>query len=157
MWSDLRNALDDMDGFFGKLESGLAAGAEGLRAATPGRFASRTRSSGGFIPHVDLREEADRYQLSADLPGVSQNDVELSVHGNEVCLTARRQARDPQATWLSTERRAGETTRCWSLPFRIAEDKVQATLADGVLTADLRKAEPQPTEERPPVRIDWRS
>ncbi|WP_428940447.1 Hsp20/alpha crystallin family protein [Fontivita pretiosa] len=100
------------------------------------------RSFGAGYPAVNLWEDADQAYLECELPGMSMDDVEVYVTGNEVTISGQRKIADhPQANWHRRERTSGRFSRTLSLPWEIDADKVQAKLQDGVLTVTLPKCE----------------
>ena len=94
---------------------------------------------------LDVRETTDAYVVSAELPGVKKDQVEVEIEGNEVSIAteigARREAREGEK-WLLAERFHGKTARRFSLPQDIDEARVDARLADGVLELTLPKKAP---------------
>ncbi|MCA9542234.1 MAG: Hsp20/alpha crystallin family protein [Myxococcales bacterium] len=91
---------------------------------------------------VDLHETEDALIVTADLPGVRDNDLELSLKEDVLTFIGRRTVEAPEGyrTHLA-ERRPYEFTRSFALPTRVDPEKVKATLRDGVLTVKLGKAE----------------
>jgi HSP20 family protein len=87
--------------------------------------------------------------VEALLPGVSPEDVQVSVDQGVLSIAAKRQgvpATDGQESaqqpgWYLREIVAGQFRRAFSLPFPVDADKAQATYTDGVLTLTLPKAE----------------
>jgi HSP20 family protein len=109
-------------------------------------------SGGGFElgrevwPVVSLNDEGSAWQLRAELPGLSDKDVELTVNAESVTLRAERKLETPaRHTVHRRERAAFRLARTFSLPTKIDPDKVDAKLENGVLTVTLAKApEAQP-------------
>ena len=131
-------------------------GSEGLRGM--GGSSSRTRSSGGYNADVDIEDRHTHYQMTADLPGVKQEDVNLTVNDREVCLSAKRSVdgggnehstRTGGADFVMRERAMGRFERCWTLPTKISEDQTAASLKDGVLTVQIAKGD----AARLPIKI----
>lgn len=126
----------------------------------------------GRAPHVQLRRELDRllgdferasasgttpvhfdddgtnFVLRADVPGLSENDVQISVAGNTVTLRGERKVEVPEGHSVHRrERSAVRFAKSFELPARVDPDKVTATLKHGVLTLTLpRAAEVQPRQ-----------
>lgn len=97
---------------------------------------------GRAFPHVNLWEEGDNLYLEAELPGVSQGDLDISAVGNELTLRGKRSPRQGEnVAYHRQERGVGEFARVVKLPFEVDADKIEATLKDGVLTLTLPKAE----------------
>eukprot|EP01063_Lacrimia_lanifica_P037305 TRINITY_DN761_c0_g1_i1.p1 TRINITY_DN761_c0_g1~~TRINITY_DN761_c0_g1_i1.p1 ORF type:complete len:158 (+),score=47.06 TRINITY_DN761_c0_g1_i1:64-537(+) len=136
--------MDGNDPFL-RLMAGLGDIGKGINTISS---RSSTRSSGGYTAQVDIADHGDYYGLKADLPGVAKDDINLTVHSNEVCLSAARHAdADPGAVpFLTRERRMGSFERCWVLPTEILESGVKANFKEGVLTAELVKGKTHQTK-----------
>jgi HSP20 family protein len=93
-------------------------------------------------------DDGANFVLRADVPGLSENDFEISVAGNTVTLRGERKVEVPEG--YSTHRRersAVKFAKSYQLPTRVDADKVTATLKHGVLTLTLPKvAEAQPRQ-----------
>ena len=102
---------------------------------------------------MNVWEDGQSFFMEAELPGVSMDDVEVSVLGNEVTIVGQRKFADVQgATYLRRERNSGSFTRKWTLPAEVAVDRVQASLTNGVLHVTLpksEKAQPRRIEVKP--------
>jgi HSP20 family protein len=97
--------------------------------------------SAGY-PAVNVWDDGERGHLEAELPGLTMNDIEVTVSGNDVTLRGSRQISQREGiTWDRRERAEGEFSRTLTLPFEINADKVEAKLCHGVLCVDLPKAE----------------
>ena len=117
------------------------------------RFGGSPVSSGewqGLFPAVNLYETADAYVLTAELPGVEPDDIDVSVQGSTVMLSGERKIDyDPQkgASLHRRERQAGSFRRAFQLPAAIDVDKVEAGHRNGVLMLRLPKTpEHQPRQ-----------
>jgi HSP20 family protein len=109
-------------------------------------FFIRTFKGGPFI---DLSETKDRLILRAEIPGVTPEDLDISI--SEDVLTVRGEARqdfvDEEASYRSTEREYGYFSRTIQLPCRVRIHEVKATYKDGLLSIDMPKCEPEPSRE----------
>jgi HSP20 family protein len=96
----------------------------------------------GWSPAIDLREEEDGFVLSAEIPGVSRQDVALVVEGRTVTVEGERRAGGPVrgAELLRVERSYGTFSRTFTLPVGVDPAKSKATLKQGVLEVRLPKA-----------------
>ncbi len=94
-------------------------------------------------PLVNVREEADAFHVEAEVPGVTQEQIEVFVrHGTELTLQGeRRPAGGESGTWHYQERGAGRFHRVLTLPVPVDAGKVEAQLEHGVLRLLLPKAE----------------
>jgi len=121
-YNDLRREVDRLFDTFGIGNGGTAR---------PGAF-----------PALNLWQGGDNFYVEAELPGVSQGDLDISAVGNELTLRGRRNPPDREnLAYHRQERAFGEFTRVLALPADVDPDKIEATLKDGVLTLTLPKAE----------------
>jgi HSP20 family protein len=102
--------------------------------------------AGLSTPAVTFADTGDTLTLRAELPGLSEKDVDISVTANVLSLKAARQVEAPEGYAAHRRERQGFSfTQSYELPARIDPEKVQATLKQGVLTLTLPKAaEAQP-------------
>lgn len=105
-------------------------------------------ATGTSFPRVTLDDTGAELVLRAEVPGVSEKDLDLSVEANTVTLKGKRSDFAPQGYSVHRkERVAFEFARSFALPTKIDPDNVQATLKNGVLTIALAKAkEVQPRQ-----------
>ena len=96
-----------------------------------------------FTPAVDIEETLDEYVLRADLPGVSQADVKVSLLGDTLTLRGERRHADAKqdATWRHSERIHGAFERAFKLSRSVDANRVSASYRDGVLEVHVPKAE----------------
>ena len=94
-------------------------------------------------PPINAWEDGEAAWLESELPGLTMDDIEVLVRGNEVSIKGERKigTADANAMWLMRERGQGSFTRTFTFPWEIDADKVEAKLRDGVLTVRLPKAE----------------
>ena len=95
------------------------------------------------FPAVNLYDASDRYVLTAQLPGMSSEDLELSITGET--LTVRGERKRPEGvsddSYRRQERQTGRWTRTVTLPDRVDSTSVTAGFSHGILTVTLPKAE----------------
>ncbi len=96
-----------------------------------------------FTPAVDIEETEDAIILSADLPGVDENDIDISVHQGVLILTGKREGNLDEETESSIyrERRHGSFFRQFRLGSKVDVDSIVAAYKNGVLTVTLPKKE----------------
>lgn len=106
-----------------------------------------------WLPAVDIRESEDALILSAELPGLSKEDVHIAVENNVLTLSGERRFEDEQKdeSYHRIERSYGAFSRSFTLPANVKTDKVEASFKDGVLSVTLPK-----TEEAKPRKIEIR-
>ncbi len=96
-----------------------------------------------WMPAVDIRETADALVLSAELPGLTKDNVNITLENNVLSLSGERRFEKEvkEETFHRMERSYGEFTRSFTLPANVRTDKVEASFTDGVLTITLPKVE----------------
>jgi len=102
-----------------------------------------TEAVGGWLPPVDIMEEGDRVVLRAEIPGVSRDDIDVSVENGTLTLRGEKKQEQQVDTENAyrLERFYGSFSRSFVLPTRIDAEHIKATYRDGVLEAVLPKAE----------------
>jgi len=97
-------------------------------------------------PAVKFEETAEAFKVQADLPGLTEKDIEISVTANVLSLKASRKVEAPEGyTAHRRERSSYSFAQSYELPTRVDAEKVEASLKQGVLTLTLPKvAEVQP-------------
>jgi HSP20 family protein len=102
--------------------------------------ARTTRRAGAFRP-VNLYETTNDYVLTAELPGLGGDDIDVSVERNRVTLRGERKIDHPSdASLHRVERQAGVFRRTIELPGDVDADKAQAVYRNGVLMLQIPKA-----------------
>jgi HSP20 family protein len=137
--SDLQRELNRLfDSFFG-------------RELMPGHQGAGRELA--WAPVMDMYETKDELVVAAELPGVNEKDVQLSITGDVLTLRGERApAQDmSQQTQYRGERWYGRFERSVALPIPVQADRVKASYRDGVLTVKLPKAEEIKPKE---IKID---
>jgi HSP20 family protein len=91
---------------------------------------------------VDVAEKNDAYTVTAELPGVKKEDIQVTIDGAQVTLAAevkREKEISQDERVLHTERVFGKSTRSFTLPQEVDEAKAEAKFRDGVLELTLPK------------------
>jgi HSP20 family protein len=96
-----------------------------------------------WMPPVDLYETPDEFVLSADLPGLTKDEIHLEVHDRTLTLRGERKpaAGMTEAHYQRRERAYGSFQRVFTLPTPVDTDKVHASMKDGILELHLPKHE----------------
>jgi HSP20 family protein len=109
--------------------------ATGRSAATRG-----DRFLGEAWPAVDLTDEGGKIVVRADLPGLTEKDIELNATQNSLTLAGERKLDVPEGYSVHRqERPVWKFSRSFELPCRIDLEKVAASMKNGVLTVELGK------------------
>lgn len=94
------------------------------------------------FPAVNVWEDGECLYAQAEVPGLSMNDLEILVVGNELTIKGNRKMPDEsKVAFHRRERGVGEFARVLTLPVEVNAEKVDASLKDGVLTITLPKSE----------------
>jgi len=109
----------------------------------------------GFVPNLDVTEDDEGLTIVAELPGLSQNDVQVEVDGNVLTIRGEKQEQveKKERTYHRVERRYGAFTRQVQLPGSADTECVSASHKDGVLTVRVPK---KPEAKKKSVKIDVR-
>ena len=94
-------------------------------------------------PAVDIKEEADRFVIMADLPGVDPGDIEITMENGVLSIKGERKSeiRDEKEGYKRVERVSGTFYRRFSLPDSADAERLEAKGKDGVLEGSLPKHE----------------
>ena len=91
---------------------------------------------------IDIKNEAEAYVISALLPGVTADDLNIQVQNDVLTIQGEmKHSREENESFLLQERPSGKFFRSFELPDAVDANKVEAGLANGVLTLRLPKAE----------------
>lgn len=136
-FSDIQSEMNRLfDSFFGRPSQVACGGMERV-----------------WAPSVDMYETKDEVVVTADLPGLNEKEIHLSITGDMLTLRGERQWNQQvkQENYYRGERWFGKFERALPLPVPVQADKVKASYRDGVLTVSLPKTE----EIRPKeIKID---
>jgi len=99
------------------------------------------------FPALNVWSNADGLLVTAEVPGVQPDDLDIAIVNQTLTLSGRREPADldENARYHRRERGCGEFKRTIELPYRVAADKVEAKFKHGVLTIVLPRVE----EEKP--------
>ncbi len=100
-----------------------------------------TQGGPKFVPPVDILEKKDVLILIADIPGVNSDGVEIDLKDNELTIKGRLAGNRINASPVYTEYESGDYVRSFTLSNVIDQDKIEASIKDGVLRIILPKSE----------------
>lgn len=123
----------------------------------PGASAD-AETQGSWVPALDIYETDDRYIITAELAGMSTEDLDIEVEDNVLTLRGDRKFYDgvPEESFHRIERRFGPFQRRIALPQGSDHAHIEASMADGLLTIEVAKViqtQPKRIEVRPTVRV----
>lgn len=96
---------------------------------------------GAYAPRFDVKETKDGYLIKADLPGVKDEDLEISLSANMLTIAGKREAErlDEGDQYFALERSHGSFARSFTLPDSADREHVTADLKNGVLVVHIAK------------------
>jgi len=103
------------------------------------RFAA---GEAAFLPRVDIAESDKEVVVTAELPGLSEKDVEVSLSQGQLVLSGQKKSEreEKDKSFHLVERSYGSFKRVVDLPVALQEDKAQASFKNGVLTVKVPKS-----------------
>ena len=106
-----------------------------------------------FLPAADIRETTEALTLHVELPGLTKDDVQITLENNILTLSGERKLEKDvkEESYHRMERSYGTFIRTFALPNNLQTEKVEAIFKDGVLNISLPKA-----EETKPRKIEIR-
>jgi HSP20 family protein len=99
-------------------------------------------SSRAWTPPVDVHETRDAFLVQAELPGVTREEIGITLENNVLRLTGERKPQQEEnVSYHRVERPYGAFSRSFALPVQVDAERIQAAFQDGVLTITVPKAE----------------
>lgn len=98
-------------------------------------------------PRVDVRETKDAYIMDMDLPGLTQNDVEINMKDKVLSISSIKDVKNEETEkengvqYLIRERRTSSFSRHFTMPNDIDSEKIEATFKNGMLTIKIPRKE----------------
>lgn len=125
-----------------------------LFSQTPSRTGMEPESWSFWMPAADLREDEAHYYIELEVPGVSAKDVDITVQGDTLTVSGRReQLRDETRDGVRySERAYGSFERRFVLANMAGDREVDARMENGVLKITVQKAEPDKPRRRIEVK-----
>ena len=95
----------------------------------------------GMTPAIDVAEDDKGFAITAELPGMTEKDVDITVAADAVTIKGekREEKETKEANYYLSERRFGSFQRTFPLPDSVDRDKIEATFEKGVLRLTLPK------------------
>ena len=103
-----------------------------------------------MVPKLDVAELKDRYEVKAELPGLDEKDIELTLEDGLLTISGEKKAEteEKEKGYYLKECSYGSFSRSVRLPENISDDKIEAKFKKGVLTVKLPKKEILPPKAR---------
>jgi HSP20 family protein len=115
-------------------------------------------SSNGWLPAVDVKETNDALRFDLEMPGVAEDRLEITCEGGVLAIAGEKTAvkkEGDEGKWHIVERTFGSFRRSFQLPTNVQEDKIEATLTNGVLHLRVPKME-LPKPKKIEVKVEQR-
>lgn len=131
-WTDMRAEMDRMfENFFGG----------GFPAMPRFKNMLSTRGADVVVPDVDVKENGDQIVIAAELPGLDEKDVELTLQDGVLTMkgTKSHEHEEEKDNFFVKERRYGSFQRSFRLPSSVDQEKITADFDKGVLKIILPK------------------
>jgi HSP20 family protein len=108
-----------------------------------GSLSSASQAATEWAPRLDVAEDAKTIRLQAELPGMTEKDIDVQVHGNLLTIKGQKilEREEKETDWHVIERRSGNFLRTIQLPFEPDDKSVEAVVKDGVLNVKVAKPE----------------
>ncbi len=96
-----------------------------------------------WTPAVSFFEKDGKYHLTADVPGMSKDNISITVDNGYISLSGKKEEskEEKEADYYMKETRYGSFSRSFRLPSEVDEEKIEASYKDGVLTVVIPKKE----------------
>ena len=113
---------------------------------------AESRAAAFFTPRVDIQEAENHYEITAELPGVDKEDIQVHVKDGVLTLeaeSAKEEEEKSQGKVIRRERRYGKFKRSFNLGADVQESDIKASFKNGVLTLEAAKVaekEPEPLQ-----------
>jgi len=110
-------------------------------------FSGLERQPTAFAPTFEVKETNEGFVIKADLPGVEDKDLDINLHNGVLSVAGHRDSEERKEgeTYALYERQYGSFTRSFALPDVADGDRIDAKLANGVLTLLIaKKADAKP-------------
>lgn len=120
-----------------------------------GRDLPAVNSAWSVAPAMDLVEKANAYEITAELPGIDEKNIEIKLANNVLTIKGEKneEKEEKEKDYYLSERRYGSFQRSFQLPEGVDADKIDASFAKGVLTVKLPKtAEARKAEKKITVK-----
>jgi HSP20 family protein len=99
--------------------------------------------SWGSVPAVDIAEQEKQYEITAELPGMSESDIEIKVSNDVLTIKGEKKSEkeEKKKDYFLSERHYGTFARSFHIPDGVDSDKIAADFKNGVLTVTLPKTQ----------------
>lgn len=102
-----------------------------------------TSSRESFVPSIDISETDNQYLITAELPGMKKEDININIENRRLTISGERKFKEEEdnKTYHRVETHYGSFNRTFQLPGNINEESVSASYDNGLLNITVDKAE----------------
>jgi HSP20 family protein len=150
LWQPFETLREEMDRVFDEFTRGFGRFPLSRRTVEIEPMLRYETSFGVSAPVVDVVEKEKEYQISAELPGLDEKDVEVSIADDLLTIKGeKKEEREEKAkNYYVSERRYGAFQRSFQIPSGVDADKIGASFQKGVLMVTLPKTPEAQTKEK---------
>lgn len=96
-----------------------------------------------FVPSIDVSETDDKFLISAELPGMSKDDININLENNRLSISGERsfEKEDKGKKYHRVETKYGSFERSFQLPDNVDQDSISASYENGLLEISIQKSE----------------
>jgi HSP20 family protein len=136
-WEPFERFRREMDRLFDDFSSGFWRGS--LFDMAPSRAAEATFRT---MPAVDVAETDKAYEITAELPGLEEKNIEVKLANGVLSIKGEKQEEkeEKQKDYYRRERSFGSFERSFQVPDHVDEDKIEASFKNGILSVTLPKS-----------------
>jgi HSP20 family protein len=150
-WAPFETLRREMNRLFEDLDRGFSTQSYRRFGTEPGE----RRMTWGALPSVDVTEDEKAYEITAELPGMDEKNVEVKLVDGNLLLKGEKKEEheEKKRDYYLQERSSGSFQRCFRVPEGVDTSKIDAKFKNGVLTMTLPKtAEAQKAEKKIAIR-----
>jgi HSP20 family protein len=102
-----------------------------------------------WTPRVNVEELDDRFEITAELPGMKKDEIDIEVTDGVLAIKGERifDKEEKETNYHVCERSYGKFQRAFTLPENVKADDIEAVYADGILKLAVPKVEPEKPKE----------
>ena len=96
-----------------------------------------------FVPSIDVSETENQFMITAELPGMKKEDINISLENGRLSISGERSFENEEKgkTYHRVETQYGSFNRSFQLPDNVSEESITATYEDGLLNITIDKSE----------------
>jgi len=133
--SEMDRLFDDVFNSFGM---------PAFRSAFPSQRLHSALPAGAFIPQVDIAGDEKQYEITLDVPGLSESDLSVDIKGDVLLIKGQKEEKSEESKdkqFYRVERSYGSFQRTLSLPDDAIAEEIKASIKDGVLKLEIPRRE----------------